>query len=607
MLKFNRSNLVHWYVARSLLVVAAWLLAVLVSTPTARAARVGIYVLAPSPGASLNSVEKHGADPRFEKEFSILYDPVESLIRDEIKKKVDGSPDGTAGCPSIFCPDLNWRVTVTSGFAFTEEGQPEVTYDPQQNGVNITVTAKAKLTLDAASKVWNPADSASYSIHKEYPISIDGSAKLNLWPTLQSEEPSIRLLDDNGNVIDLTNPGVLPEAFEPPTFQVTAVFGYPGSVTEDAEKQINAQGRQRLYAALKTIEEQVIGDVGKHIDAAIQQPINLKEQLLNKKLPVVAKSWQELSDAFGLTFDVRPVLYPGTVNMVVTVRFSGAEGSAKLTGKLRLPKERCTYVIGVGGLIVYALPTGLEKMNTDLAAKVGNSCSSIFPASSIKVSGYLGADPKVIVPGWASTALPTWKAVGNLSFIGNLIDQTTVPSSEFFGTGYYECGFEISSLPNAAIIELITSSPLLEMLGDYARPSKTLRYLEIEIPGQKIVLDSNWKLVDTTSQGLVMGGVGQCTPLSIVDVLQVFENFPPEGCSPCKVGIENLKDACPQCGFKKLREGLYEATSPLALTRNPKFKWLMDALKADEQSRLQLRMLPPQPEPWTVPAVKREQ
>ena len=60
------------------------------------------------------------------KEFSIHYDLVEQFIPDEIKKKVDSSKEGTAGCPTIACPDLEWKVSFKSGFAFTEKGQPEI-------------------------------------------------------------------------------------------------------------------------------------------------------------------------------------------------------------------------------------------------------------------------------------------------------------------------------------------------------------------------------------------------------------------------------------------------------------------------------------------------
>jgi hypothetical protein len=243
----------------------------------------------------------------------------------------------------------------------------------------------------------------------------------------------------------------------------------------------------------------------------------------------------------------------------------------------------------VSGVVLLVIPSELDKINTDLVPKVGSSCSSVFPASSIKASGYLGANPKTVVSG--ANALPTWKAA-SVSFTGNLIDHKTVTGSGAFqSTGYYECGFEISGLSNAAFVELLVSSPLFEMLGDYGKQSKKLRYLEIAMPGQQILLDSNWKLVDTATQGLVIGGEGQCQPLKFAKVLQVLEDFPPVGCGVC--GIRRLINECPQCGIRKVREGLFEVTYPLALLRNPKFKGVVDALKLDEQFRFaptQLRL-----------------
>ena len=104
----------------------------------------------------LLSIEKHGENPRFEKEFSIFYDHIGPLITAVIKEKVDGSKEGTAGCPTFACPDLHWKVTVKADFAFTEKGQPVIQAfgDPQQQyGVDVTVRAQVKINFDAEHKV----------------------------------------------------------------------------------------------------------------------------------------------------------------------------------------------------------------------------------------------------------------------------------------------------------------------------------------------------------------------------------------------------------------------------------------------------------------------
>lgn len=95
---------IFWRYGWAIAVVTAFSL---VCAQPARAASVRVYVLAPTPNASLLSVEKHGATPRFEKEFTIPYGGFEPLIPDEIKKDVDGSPESTAACPTAACPDLH--------------------------------------------------------------------------------------------------------------------------------------------------------------------------------------------------------------------------------------------------------------------------------------------------------------------------------------------------------------------------------------------------------------------------------------------------------------------------------------------------------------------
>lgn len=554
------------------------------SAQPAKAASVGVFVLAPTPPTSLLSIEKHGENPRFEKEFSIFYDHIGPLITAVIKEKVDGSKEGTAGCPTFACPDLHWKVTVKADFAFTEKGQPVIQAfgDPQQQyGVDVAVRAQVKINFDAEHKVWAVGSkSTTWKRSGEVFINVDASGKLDLWPMLQSQVGEPQLSDSDGHVFDLTDPQNF-SYMHVGKFSGGYCTAAPGTC-EDGRQQMEAQLNKRFFALLKAVEEHVGGAARTGIDAAVPQPIDLKGQLLNTKLPVVNKSFQELYGAFGLTLDERAVTSPGNATVVATLRFSAAAGSAKLSGKLRLPKERCTYLTGVHGVLVTRVAMGLEKMNTDLAPKVGSSCSSILPSSSMKLSGYLGANPKAIVLG--SPALQTWTEVGSLKFIGNLIEKTAVTGSgSFKSTGYYECAFEITGLPNADFIELLTSSPLLEMLGDYADPSKKQRYLEIAIPGQQqIVLDSNWKLVETTPQGLLIGGEGQCIPLQIVKVLQVLEEFPPEGCPAC-ANIRRLIDECRHCGIRKIKEGLFEITIPLALIRNPKFKGFVDALKEDER------------------------
>jgi hypothetical protein len=318
----------------------------------ARATWISVYVLAPTPPVSLLSVEKHGTDPRFKKEFSIHYDLVEQLIPDEIKKKVDSSKEGTAGCPTFACPDLHWKISIKSGFAFTDKGQPEITPfgDPlQQFGINITAHAQVKLNFDIDSQVEAKGfgSGTSHSPH-EFLINIDAAGKLDLWPTLQSQVSEVKVSDSDGFVFDLTDPQGF-SYFHLGPLSGGYCFVEPGTC-EDGRKQMEAQVNKRLFTLLKMVEEQVGGVVRIGTDAGVPQAVNLKDQLLSTKLPVVNKSFQELSDSFGLALNVQ-VTPPWNVNLVATLRFSGAAGSAKLNGKIRLPQERCTYLSGVGACL----------------------------------------------------------------------------------------------------------------------------------------------------------------------------------------------------------------------------------------------------------------
>jgi hypothetical protein len=303
-----------WHHGWPVLVVIAFSLAY---AQPGRGASASVYVLAPKPHNPLNSIETHGATPVFKKDFSIPYDAVEPLIRDEIKKKVDGPKEGTVPCPTDFCPDLHWRVTVKSGFVFTDKSQqPVITafYDPQQqtSGVDITLHTSVQINFDVNETIWYETIVGEESGSKESPIAIpidiDASARLNLWPILQSQDFAFHLTPDTYNVgggnINLPL--------------------YPSDVLDQAENEVIAEINKRLADLLNTVNEQVLAEARKDISPA-EFPSYLKDQLLNTKLPAVDKSYQELSDPFGLTLDVQTTT-TGNVNVVATLRFSGGRG-----------------------------------------------------------------------------------------------------------------------------------------------------------------------------------------------------------------------------------------------------------------------------------------
>jgi hypothetical protein len=220
-----------------------------------RAASASVYVLAPKPPISLNSVETHGATPLFKRDFSIPYDTVEPLIRDEIKKTVDGSKEGTVSCTSV-CPDLHWKITVKSGFAFSDKSQPAITVfsGPQdQKGVDITLHTQVQVNFDITEEVWIETvfgtKSKSADTPLAYSIDINASAKLNLWPILQSQDFTFQLSPDSDTVSggDISIPLM------------------PSDVSDEAEKQVLAEINKRLVDLFSAVNEQVRAEVRKDI------------------------------------------------------------------------------------------------------------------------------------------------------------------------------------------------------------------------------------------------------------------------------------------------------------------------------------------------------
>ena len=143
---------------------------------------------------------------------------------------------------------------------------------------------------------------------------------------------------------------------------------------------------------------------------------------------------------------------------------------------------------------------GWQPANVALASKIGKACSSVFTASDLANQGYLGASPNA-VKGGGGKSLANWKGAGTASFAGTLV--TTAPSKGQAATAYYECGFEISGLPTADIVEISTAGALS---GDN---KITERYFEASVPTQ-IVLDHEWKPV-SAAQGAQLNNVGACS------------------------------------------------------------------------------------------------
>jgi hypothetical protein len=474
---------------------------------TAQAANVGLWVLVPRPPESLNSVEQHGTHtPWFQKEFGIPYDIVEPFIQSEIRQKVDAAKSGTVDCRTIFCPDVDYTVDVKSAFAFTQKGQPVIKAfgDPQQNGVEIKLDAQMRLDLAihvTADTTITPKQSGDFPIMLL--IGIHAKSKLNLWPVLQTAEPpeiKLTLDDKNVDLSDLKGVGIVTGAvlgFELGSTPIGIAFGGPiglsallavigSNAASVAEDRINAEINKALNGILQTAQDKIQQEVTSHLNAGIQQANNLKDKVLNTPIPGIGKSYQELSSALGLSLNVQTTTPSGNVHVIVTPRFNGDAGIGKIAGRLRLPKEACVYISNsISGVI----PVGVTEVNTDLQGKVGGACSTVVSSGSFKVSNYLGGNPTAVAGGGA-IPLPNWKSSGDVAITGTLT-STAESSAQLWGesTGYYECQFEISGLPNADVVELTPSDELLDRLTAFY--SSRSRYFESCALGQTLILDAD--------------------------------------------------------------------------------------------------------------------
>lgn len=590
--------------------------AALLTAPLAEAADVKVFVLAPKPPASLATVETQGSDkPVFTHSYAVPYATLEKQLRQEIKSKVDfDTGEQTEGCPTALCPDVHWRVVVSSDIAFTKKPLPALKAfgDAQANGVDVNLKdAQVRLKLAIHAEMWIIVGTGKLSdkimrtvdVPVELLIGVNVASRLNAWPALVSatvpcevtqmqetvcvnlplEGKNIDLSDAEGAVVDLgaalggligfTQFGGLADPLSGllggKLLSKVAELGAKAAANQ-AEARVQAEATKALNAWLKVFSIQATYAGGTYLDAQINQINALKDKILNTKLPQINKSYQDLANAFGLSFDVQTRVSNGDAYVIVTPRFAASPGGGKIVGKLRMPKEACLYASSEWG----TMPLELVKVNEDLAGKVGQSCQGIMPPSSIRRLGYFGADPKILKVG--ANPLPTWTAVGNATLTGTLSEQSHgsgLSSANMRGagskqaTGYYECGFEISGLPNADIIDLRFKDQAAERLPGYA--SDPYRFVEASFGGYSALLNADWSLASTP---LVLGGEGYCSPPQVkIPNFQlgswldrVKDLFDPDKCANCDI---------------ELVDGMLMVTNSRPVLENPALKPLFDALR----------------------------
>jgi len=553
-----------------------------VLTPTAKAAPVQLYVVAPQPPNSMDWVEGQGtANPWFSRDVSMPYSTLEPLIRDQIKAQIDGTRSGKVIVTDP-APDVDWSVTLSSNFKFLQANQPTITAfgDPQQNGVEVKLHTQVKISLNAAVSAETWFDSAAGNVPLDVVLDVDASSKVHLWPVVQSSDLQFELTLVNSNV-DLS--GLNGEAIElgaklGAVLGVTPIgallggplaplfFALGADVAMDvAQDKVNDLVSDKLNAQLGSIAGQLEEQVRKVVTAGLTQVNNVKDKLLNTPLPGVNASYSQLSSALGLTLDVQTTTLSGGVRVIVTPRFNAQPGNGTITGRIRIPRGSCIYM---KNKIAGVFPLGLKAVNQDLASSVGEACSTVFGAQDFLVRGYLGGDPHR-VSGGGAVALPQWKQVGQATFTGNLKVQTASeggPQLDADSSGYYECAFQITGLPAADIVEVTPTADLADRMTDfYDGPT---RFFETAAP--KLLLDSDWYPLPWlgANAGATLGGGGQCSGggggrgFDKPFWEELAEKFDPE--------------KCPQCNIQITDNNYYEVTNPAAL--NPEVRSFIDSV-----------------------------
>ena len=532
-------------------------------------------------GTNLDMVELYNA-PLWSQQFEIPYAAAEALINAKIDEAVPNKLSGVERCGDP-CPDVTWSVRIKPRFKFTKKNQPVLTSLGQsgENRVRIELETEGRLDVhaDVHAEIW--ADSVDLPVDVFVIVGLKAAVEIELWPTLKvhkpgSSAPGVSLeftivdsdldLDLNGKAVALgakwgTLIGLSPVGLLVGGPILGPILAWLGDEAADmAEREISKLFYAKVESILAAHSAGLEDVVNDHILPYVNQAAGLKDQLMNTPLPGVNKSFNQLSADLGVKLELHTVTPDGGVATSAVLRMSGAAGSGKIKGVLRMPKEVCKVAIMKGGPLAGAvLPLGLEASNTDLAGKVGQACSSLSAAGPVVARGYLGASPRTAL-GPAAQDRPVWKDNAGQPRLTGTLTQTAK---------WYECGFEVANLPNAAIVSL-DSHPWLE---EHHIEFKDDRFFEAKA-GAQVVLDHLMRPVPDGS--IVYGGAGKCP-----------------GAGGGGSGIEQnkldkLKDMlnpekCPQCGIIKQpgSDHVIEITNPQAFIETTLGKDLLKTVQAN--------------------------
>jgi hypothetical protein len=544
-----------------------------------------VHVQAPldlqNPGATnLDSLGYYGLSPIWSHGFEIPYAQVEALINSRLNDIVPNKIGGVEVCTDP-CPDVTWSIRIKPKFKFTKTNQPVLTSlgKSGENRVKVELTTEARLDVhaDVHAETW--ADSVDVPVDVFVVVGLKAAVEVELWPTLKvhkpgSTAPGVDLefslvnsdidLDLNGTAVALgakwgTIIGLSPVGLLVGGPILGPILAWLGDEAADmAEIAISNLFYSKVEGILNAQSAGLEDMVNDNLLPYVDQANNLKDRLMNSPLPGVNKTITQLTSGLGATVELHTTTPDGGVATSAVVRMSGAAGSGKLKGVLRMPKQVCEYARVNGGPLKGAvLPLGLKPTNEDLAAKVGQACSTLSSAP-LTAKSYLGASPRAAL-GATAQDLPIWKNnAGTSKWTGNLTQTDK----------WYECAFEVSGLPNAAIVSLDSQTWLTQHLVEVTDE----RFFEAKV-GAQVVLDSRMKPVAGGS--IVFGGEGKCGGGGGGRGIEASQ-------------LQKLKDMlnpekCPQCGLKRVpgSEHIIEVTNPQAFLDTAAGKELLKTIQAN--------------------------
>ncbi|MBX7080636.1 MAG: hypothetical protein K1X88_15670 [Nannocystaceae bacterium] len=496
---------------------------------------------------NLDFVESHGTTPYLSRSFEVPYAAIEKQIEKKLEDAIDSPLVGELDLPDP-AGMMSYRIKIDPTVKFLQKKQPSFTkVGPSSDATfDVKLDTRVRVNVHVDVHVESGPASADIPIDAFVVVNASGKVRLKLWPTISAESVDVEFsvqdsnldLELNGTAMELgAAAGALVGLSPAGVFGGGLLLGPIGAIVANAaadyaEKKLSEKFSAELEKLVPKYGDEVENFLKKELDPQLAAADAVKDKILDKQIPGTGKSLEQLMALLGASFEVHVATPADSLAVAATLRMSGAAGSGALHGKIRVPKQKCTYVEGSdnGWLAGAKLPMGMTPTNVDLAKQVGKACSAVLSTSGLQHEIYLGGNPRKVL-GDEAEVRTTWRSGGSVELVGKLTDHPD----------YYECAFTVDELPNAAIFDLESSGALAGRLGEEQFDERML--LLAAGGGATLVLDH--RLTPWDAGGVVVGGPGQChghgggaKPLTPSQLAELLERFDPESCPNC--GIERI-------------------------------------------------------------------